>query len=213
MNLNRPDAFLWWIDAVGGYLTLTKERVQIGNAGNRRNDIAIMGDLSSQHAELLSEAQGTVLIAHAETTVNDKPGSSFVLKNGDRVRLRAVEMTFHQPLAWSRTARLEISSRHRLPLSLDGVVLLGETCILGSRREAHIPAPCDGPVCVTWHRDQYWLRGPGDLAIDDKVYPGWGPLSGSSRAAGSWGAFRWEPAPASLLPPRAPNDARDGRPY
>ena len=32
-------------------------------------------------------------------------------------------------------------SRHRLPLAVDGVLLMAETCIVGSSRQAHIPAP------------------------------------------------------------------------
>jgi hypothetical protein len=192
----RPDALHWWIDAVGGFLTFTKERIQIGHIANRRNDVPILGDLSSQHAEVLREAQGNVLIAHSETEVNGKRSSSFLLKDGDRIRMRAVEMVYHQPLSWSRTARLEITSRHRLPLALDGVVLLSETCVLGQRRDAHVPAPWEGPVCVSWYRGGFWLRGPGELLIDDKKYPGWGPLDWSSCAKGKWGSFRWEPAGA-----------------
>ena len=190
----RGQAFHWWIDAVGGYLAFAGDRVQVGNAGNPQNDLAILGDLSRHHAELLQEAPGTVLIAHAETTVNGVAGSSFLLKDGDRIKMRSVELLYRRPLAWSRTARLTILTKHRLPLALDGVVLLSETCILGAGRDAHIPAPWDGQVCVTWHRGQYWLRGPGDLDIDGTNHPGWGPLGNSARVRAAWGKFRWEPA-------------------
>ena len=189
----RPDAFHWWIDAVGGYLTFTRDRVQIGNIGNPRNDVAIMGDLSSQHVELLREAQGWVLIAHSETAVNGRTGSSFLLKDGDTITMRSVEWVFRQPLPWSRTARLEITSPHRLPMGMDGVLLLSDTCVLSDGKGAHIQTPWETPVAITWHRGQYWLRGPGDLLIDGKMHQGWGPLGESSLVRASWGSFRFEP--------------------
>jgi hypothetical protein len=189
----RPDGFCWWIDSVGGFRTFSRDRIQIGNIANKRNQVAVMGDLSAQHAELLREQQGWVLIAHAETQVNGKSGTSFSLKDGDKIAMRAVQWAFHQPMSWSKTARLELLSRHRLPMGLDGVVLLSETCALGNRRDAHIPAPWETPVVVTWQRGSYWLRGPGDLWIDDKKYGGWGPLSPASEVRGDWGSFRWEP--------------------
>lgn len=196
----RPDAFYWWIDAVGGFLTFTRDRIQIGNIGNNRNDVAIMGDLSSQHAELLREAQGWVLIAHAETTVNGRSGSSFALKDGDRIAMRSVEWVFHQPLLWSRTARLELTSRHRLPMGLDGVLMLSDTCVLSESKNAHIQTPWQTPVAVSWHRGQYWLRGPGDLLIDGKTCQGWGPLGESSLVRASWGSFRFEPGRPARRP-------------
>ena len=196
----RPDAFHWWIDAVGGFLTFTRDRVQIGNIGNARNDVAVMGDLSSQHVELLREAQGWVVIAHADTRVNEKLGTSFLLKDGDKIAMRAVEWRFHQPLSWSRTARLELTSRHRLPRGMDGVLLLSDTCVLGSRKGAHISAPWDTPVAISWHRGQYWLRGPGDLSIDGKIHQGWGPLGESSHVRATWGSFRFEPGKPALKP-------------
>jgi len=193
VRIARPDAFHWWIDAVGGFLTFTRDRLQIGNIGNPRNEVAIMGDLSSQHAEFLRQAQGWVMIAHSETMVNGKLGSSFLLKHGDKISMRAVEWTFHQPLSWSRTARLELSSRHRLPMGMDGVLLLSDTCVLSESGDAHIQTPWQTPVAISWHRGQYWLRGPGDLQIDGKTYQGWGPLGESSLVRASWGSFRFEP--------------------
>ena len=191
----RPDTFHWWIDEVGGFLVFTRDRIQIGHIANQRNDIGILGDLSSFHAELLREAQGTVLIAHRETEVNGVPGSSFLLKDKDRIKMRSVEMKYHQPIAWSRTARLEITSRqHRLPLALDGVLLLADTCMLSNRKDAHVEVPWETPVSLTWYRNQYWLRGHGALEIDGQSYPGWGPLGAGAMVKADWGRFRWENA-------------------
>jgi hypothetical protein len=190
----RGPPFFWWIDAVGGYLALPGDRVQIGSAGNPRNGVAVYGDLSRHHADLVQEAPGAVLVAHADTTVNGKSGTSFLLQDGDRVRMRSVELLYRRPAPWSRTARLTLASPHRFAHPADGVLLLSETCILGRGRDAHIPAPWAAPVCVTWHRGQYWLRAPGEVEIDGQTCPGWGPLGNSAKVRAAWGKFRWEPA-------------------
>lgn len=189
-----PGTFHWWIDAVGGYLVFTKPEVRIGQCGESGNDVGLLADISGRHAELRRSPSGLLLLSFGDTTVNGREGSGFLLHDGDKIRMRSVEMTYHQPLPWSSTARLEITSRHRLPLSVDGILLLGETCIVGPRRDAHVPAPWDASVFVNWHNGRYWIRSPGDLKIDGQDYPGWGPLEPTSEVQGFWGTFRWEPA-------------------
>ena len=77
--------------------------------------------------------------------INGKPVvDQAVLRDGDVIRLGStVELEFRQPSPVSATARLSIVSRHRLPLAVDGVILMAETCIVGSESQAHIPAPDD----------------------------------------------------------------------
>lgn len=189
-----PACFHWWIDAVGGFLTFTKPVVRIGQIGDDANDVAIMGDLSRNHAELRRADHGVLLIAHSETTVNDIKANTFLLKNGDKIRMRSVEFVVHQPVPASSTIRLTLTSRHRMPLSMDGVLLLGETCVLGPRPDAHVRTTWQDSLFVNWSRDRYWLRGSGKLKIDGKEYNDYGPLEPTSEVSGKWGAFRWEPA-------------------
>jgi hypothetical protein len=194
-NQHWPGTFHWWIDSVGGYLTFTKPVIRIGQAGCDDNDVGILADISGRHAELRRGKTGPILLAFGDTTVNGAEGSGFLLRDGDRIRMRSVELIYHQPLAWSSTSRLEIVSRHRLPLALDGIVMLGDTCIVGPRRDAHLPAPTwESSIFINWHKDRYWVRGPEALKIDGKEYTGWGPLSPTSEVEGFWGTFRWEPA-------------------
>lgn len=194
-----PGAFHWWIDSVGGYLTFTKPVIRIGQAGCDDNDVGILADISGRHAELRRGKSGLILLAFGETSVNGTPGSGFLLKDGDKIRMRSVEMTYAQPLPWSTTARLRITSRHRLPLSLDGIVLLGETCIVGPRPDAHVHAPWDSSIFIHWNRDRYWVRGPEALKIDGQTHAGWGPLGPASEVEGFWGSFRWEPADRGVV--------------
>ena len=188
-----PDSFHWWIDSIGSYLVFTKPRIRIGQAGSKENDIAILGDLSSHHADLVASASGILLVPQAPTTVNGKPGDSFLLRDKDRIRLRGVELIYHRPSPWGMTSRLEIASKHRLPMSMDGIILLGETCSVGPRPDAVISTEWDFPIYFNWYQGKYWVRGPEDLMVDGKPTQGCAPLEPHSQIRGNWGSFRWEP--------------------
>ena len=79
-----------------------------------------------------------MLQAHHASFVNGKPVTDqAVLRDGDVIRLGStVELEFRQPSPVSATARLAIVSRHRLPLAVDGVLLMAETCIVGGTGQA-----------------------------------------------------------------------------
>lgn len=183
----------WWIDAVGGFLTFAKPIVRIGHAGDDRNDVPILADIAGHHAELRRGKSGIVLVGHAEAKVNGHCGDAFLLRHGDVIELQSVRVKYYQPVPWSATARLELASPHRLPLSLDGIILLGETCIIGPRRDAHIRADWKSSVFINFYQGRYWVRGPGKLRIDGRTCDGWGPLEPASRVEAPWGSFRWEP--------------------
>ena len=136
--------FLLWVDAVGGYLVCLDDRIVLGRAGpDSHADIPLMGDLSRNHATLVRNGEGYLLQAHQASFVNGKPVvDQAVLHDGDVIRLGStVELEFRQPSPVSATARLSIVSRHRLPLAVDGVLLMAETCIVGEASQAHVPAP------------------------------------------------------------------------
>lgn len=193
-SLDRwPNAFHWWIDAVGSFLVYTKERIRIGQAGTPGNDIAILGDVRAHHADLMVGSTGTVLVPHGQAQVNGKGGDSFLLRHGDKIQLRTVELTYWQPQAWSRTARLELTSRHRLSTSMDGVILLGETAQLGPASDAIIRTNWAHPLFLNWYQRRYWVRSEEDLSVDGRPAEGCAGIEPNSRIEGPWGSFRWEP--------------------
>jgi hypothetical protein len=190
-----PARFYWWIDAVGGFLVLTRPVVRIGQIGRVGNDLEILGNLSGNHAEFRRADGAWMLIAHAETTVNDQPGNTFFLKHGDRIKLRDVELTFRQPVPFSTTARLDFGPKHRLKQALDGVILLGNTCRLANEPDAHIRTRWPQPVFLSQYRDGWWLKAMAPFEIDGKPCASHGELNPTADVRAKWGSFRLEPVP------------------
>lgn len=193
--------FLLWVDAVGGYLVCLNDEVVLGRAGAEAEaDVAVLGDLSRRHAVVLRDADGSGYRVRAirPTFVNGKPVAEAPLADGDVVRLGStVELEFRRPSPFSATARLRIVSRHRLPLAVDGVILMAETCIIGSNRQAHIAAPgMDGPVVLYRQGAGLCCRGPGAFEVDGQACSGRSPITLKSGVRGDGYSFSLEPLEA-----------------
>jgi hypothetical protein len=189
--------FLLWVDAVGGYLVCLDDRILLGRAGpDSHADIPLMGDLSRNHATLQRNGEGYLLQAHHASFINGKAVvDQAVLRDGDVIRLGStVELEFRQPSPVSATARLSIVSRHRLPLAVDGVLLMAETCIVGSEAQAHIPAPAlQNPVVLYRQAGALWCRAIGAFDIDGRTCASRAPLTLQSSVLGDGFSFSLEP--------------------
>jgi FHA domain len=189
--------FLLWVDGVGGYLVCMDDRIVLGRAGpDSHADIPLMGDLSRNHATLVRNGEGYLLQAHQASFVNGKPvAEQVVLRDGDVIRLGStVELEFRQPSPVSATARLAIVSRHRLPLAVDGVLLMAETCIVGGAAQAHIPAPAlANPVVLYRQAGALWCRAPGAFDVDGRTCAARAPLTLHSSVLGDGFSFSLEP--------------------
>jgi hypothetical protein len=189
--------FLLWVDAVGGYLVCLDDRIVLGRAGpDSRADVPLMGDLSRNHATLLRNGEGYLLQAHHASFVNGKPvADQVILHDGDVIRLGStVELEFRQPSPVSATARLSILSRHRLPLAVDGVLLMAETCIVGAAGQAHIPAPAIAqPVVLYRQAGMLWCRAAGAFDVDGRTCASRAPLTLQSSVLGDGFSFSLEP--------------------
>jgi FHA domain len=191
--------FLLWVDGVGGYLICMDDRIVLGRAGpDSHADVPLMGDLSRNHATIVRNGEGYLLQAHQASFVNGKPVvEQVVLRDGDVIRLGStVELEFRQPSPVSATARLEIVSRHRLPLAVDGVLLMAETCIVGGSGagQAHIPAPAIAqPVVLYRQAGALWCRAPGAFDVDGKTCAARAPLTLHSSVLGDGFSFSLEP--------------------
>jgi hypothetical protein len=189
--------FLLWVDAVGGYLVCLDDRIVLGRAGpDSHADIPLMGDLSRSHATLVRNGEGYLLQAHHPSFVNGKPVvDQTLLHDGDVIRLGStVELEFRQPSPVSATARLSILSRHRLPLAVDGVLLMAETCIVGEALQAHIPAPAlKNPVVLYRQAGALWCRAVGAFDVDGRTCASRSPLTLQSSVLGDGFSFSLEP--------------------
>jgi len=189
--------FLLWVDAVGGYLVCLDDHIVLGRAGpDSHADIPLMGDLSRNHATLLRNGEGYLLQAHHASFVNGKPVvDQAVLHDGDVIRLGStVELEFRQPSPVSATARLSIVSRHRLPVAVDGVLLMAETCIVGDASQAHVPAPAiRNPVVLYRQAGALWCRAAGAFDVDGRTCASRAPLTLQSSVLGDGFSFSLEP--------------------
>jgi hypothetical protein len=73
-------------------------------------------------------------------------------------------------VAVSSSARLELTSGHRLPVAVEGVLLMGNELMLGPGPEAHVEVPgLDAPVLIYRSKDGLGVRVPGKFTIDDRL--------------------------------------------
>lgn len=189
--------FLLWADSIGGYLVCLDDEVVLGRAGHDSlADVPLLGDLSRQHATLVRSGDSYLIRASKPTFVNGRRvDAASPLRDGDVIRLGStLELGFHQPSPVSSTARLEILSRHRLPLAVEGVILMGETCILGPSSQAHIPAPeLSDPVVLYRQGTSLWCRASGSFEVDGRDCLSRSPLTLQSSVLGQDFSFSLEP--------------------
>jgi hypothetical protein len=193
--------FLLWADTIGGFLVCMGSHVVLGRATpDNEVDIPLLGDLSRRHASIVRTGDSYVLKAHHDCYINGRPvAGEAPLRHGDVLRLGpSVELEFHQPSPASSTARLALVSRHRLPLAVDGILLMGETCIFGPSSQAHILAPAlSQPVVLYRQADDLWCRAPGEFEVDGRACAGRSQLTRRSSVLGDGYSFSLEPLPTA----------------
>jgi FHA domain len=202
-SLGPSGRFLLWLDAVGGYLVCLDDEVVLGRAGTDAvADVPLLGDLSRQHATVSRDGEGYVIRAIKPTYVNGKSVTTAPLRDGDVVRLGStVELEFRQPSPVSATAKLRVVSRHRLPLAVDGVILMAETCIVGNSKQAHIDSPgLDAPIVLYRQGTALWCRAPGGFEVDGRVCTARAPLTLQSSVLGEGYSFSLEPLGSRTSP-------------
>lgn len=190
------ERILLWADGIGGYLILMGEEVILGRAGpDGQADVPLLGDLSRRHAALVRSGDGYLLRAYHPTYINNRKVEAAPLCDGDVIRLGStLELEFRQPSPISATARLDLVSRHRLPVAVDGVILMAETCIVGPSRQAHIPAPAlAAPVVLYRQGSELWCKAPGEFEVDGRPRVGRAPVGTRSNVLGDGFSFSLEP--------------------
>jgi hypothetical protein len=193
--------FLLWIDGAGGYLVCLGSRVTLGQAApDAYVDVPLFADVARTHAALTRDAEGYLLEAVRSLQVNGQPTEKALLQPGDRVTLGGCcQLQFRQPVPVSATARLDLVSGHRLPLTVDGVILMADTLVLGPGPQAHVSIPdMEVPVILFRQKDGLGVRHEGSLIIDGQACRGRGVLGPTAQVRGDDFAFAVEPVGAHI---------------
>ncbi|MCY2987187.1 MAG: FHA domain-containing protein [Planctomycetota bacterium] len=186
--LNGDAHFLLWVDAVGGFLVCCGDEIVLGQAvpGNRV-DIPLLADLSRQHARICREDGYFIEPLRRVCVEGREIDGPTVLADGDEIELgKGVRLRFRQPHALSATARLEFVSRHRTQPTVDAVLLMAESCVLGPNGNSHV-------VCRPWSHDVVFYRRDGrlycrardGLEIDGRFCHGEGLVHPNSHVVGT----------------------------
>lgn len=192
-----PKRFHLWVDGVGGYLICLAPRVSLGQASAEGGvDVPLLADVSRFHAAILRDNEGYVVESARPLLVNSEPTQKANLNPGDRITLGAgCQLVFQKPVPLSATARLEMQSGQRLPLSLNGVLLMAETLIIGPGPAAHVV--CDDlakPVVIYRHKDGLGVRYTGEFQVNGRTVKDREALDGNATVSGPEFNFALEPA-------------------
>jgi hypothetical protein len=195
-RIDPPVRFLLWVDGVGGYLVCLGNRVTLGQATpDGYVDVPLYADVSRLHAALTRENGSYVLEAMRPAQVNGQAAEKALLRSNDRITLGAAcQLQFRQPAPVSASARLDLTSGQRLPLSVDGVLLMADTLLLGPGPQVHVTVPdLKQPVVLYRHKDGLGLRCPGPFVIDGQRGQERGLLRPTSSASGEDFSLALEP--------------------
>ncbi len=194
--------FLLWVDGVGGYLVCLANRVTLGQAaGDGPVDVPLFAELSRLHAEISRDGEGYVIESGKGVLVNGQRVTRSVLSAGDRVTLGATcQFLFHKPVPVSGTARLELTSGHRLPVAVDGILLMANELLLGPGPHAHVILPgLTAPVSIYRSREGLAVRVPNtSFRIDEQLCTDRATLPLPSVVSGELFTFAVEPVTGRL---------------
>lgn len=193
----EPDRFFLWIDGVGAFQLFTANRVTVGGPTRDKEpaDLVLLANLSRKHATFVRAGEGYLLEAHGACKVSDRPVEGRThLNNNYRLELASgVRLRFRIPSVLSATAVIDFCSDHRPNRSIDGVILMEESCLLGPASDNHVICP-DWSESVLLYRklDGFWCKSQTDIAIDGQMTKGGGHVKPGSYVSGSDFGFRLE---------------------
>jgi hypothetical protein len=185
-----PDRFFLWVDAVGGYWVCLGDAVVIGRpAAGGDTDVPILGDLAQRHASLRRDGEGYLVEALREVRVEGKLVSGVAeLRHGNLIQLgQGVKLAFRRPHALSATARLDFVSHHGTQPSVDAVILMADSLVLGPKAESHIVCPdWRDEVVLYRQQNQLYCRASSPLEVDGSKAREPAKLTADSRVVGDW---------------------------
>jgi hypothetical protein len=184
--------FILWIDGVGAYLVCLASRVTLGQAGPDGGpvDVPLLADVHRIHASLTRDEESYILESTRGMLVNGQPVERVVLQPGDVLTVCAsCQMTFDQPVPGCCSARLALTAGRRLPMAVDGVLLMGDMLVLGAGEQAHVRImDLKQPVYLLRQKDKLGIRWSGEFIVEGQrckeraLLPAQGSVSGEDLA-------------------------------
>lgn len=190
VQTKQAPRFMLWIDAVGGYLVCLGDEIVIGQAvPGAKVDVPIQADISRKHVKLVRHKEGYILEPLGGKVVLDgKPVTEpALLSDGDEFTLAdRVKLRFRKPHVLSSSARLELISPHRTLPFADGIILMGESCVLGPQWQNHVVCrDWSGDVVLYRSEDKIMCRAMQSIEIDGKLHDGRGSVRPGSHVLGT----------------------------
>jgi hypothetical protein len=174
---NQPsaDRYIAWIDGVGAWLILTGSSIAVGRtSGNvsplaarssaeQEPEIALVANLSRNHARIKRVDENYVLKPDSSVSIQGRPiGFETVLPDSCEIAFGdSVRLSFSIPTPLSATARMTFASEHRPRTSVDGVILMAETCLLGPSASDHIQ-------CRNWSESIVLVQTSSGISVKSK---------------------------------------------
>lgn len=200
-----------WIDGVGAWQVLTSPVVTLGRAqapvspllartslakeASDEADVAVMSGMSRRHAQLERVNESWVLTAHAATEIEGRPvdGQTVLPDDCEITAGGSVRVGFCVTTPLSASARLSFLSEHRPAGTVDGVVLMAQTCLLGPGPENHVRCP-EWPASLVLVQSRHGLavKSRKDIFVDGSLVTGLTPLSSGQVISGTDFRFRLE---------------------
>ena len=192
-----PRRVVLWIDGIGGFLVCLAPRVAVGQAATADGqvDIPIFADISRLHGYISRDSEGYLFEALRPATLRGQPVTRTLLRDQDVLTLGSqCQVQFHQPIA------ITLPAGHRLPMGLDGVLLMAETLLMGNTVDAHIQVPSMArPVALLRKKDELFVQSAQDFEVDGVAHRGRCSLMLDSTVSGVDWRFTLEPIGSKVL--------------
>lgn len=141
-DTSLPERLILQIDGVGSAMLLRQSEVSIGASGHsKRSDIELAGypDGGSLKLDRRAGSYQMTAVGTRDVSVNEQPGRSRSLKDGDSVRIgRRCRFRFRRPSADVPSAVLELIGTRLSRPDIRSVVLFDETLVIGPGRSSHL---------------------------------------------------------------------------
>ena len=167
--------YMAWIDGVGNWLIVTSPEMTVGRATTATGplarisepdaaDCSLVANLSRRHVSLVRDDESFVLQARSTASVNGRPvDNRTVLPQSCSIELSGgVELGFSVPNQLSASATITFQSTHRPSTSVNGVILMADTCVLG-------PAPTSHIRCESWPESVILVRTPDGITAKSQL--------------------------------------------